>query len=507
MYKEKYKIILKVCILLLSIMLLLAMNIYLNRQKEIMPLKSCKNINIKALKEENENYFNSDYWEWYTRTTTNDKAYNGKHIVVNENQSIDFFGYGVTSYKDYLYKKYLNAGEKIFRFRIDETKANYHTLDGAGFIFNSKKENDILSGYVLLIREKDICIYRLDNVDTTKFEIMPNTTIASYGNLLKKVNKTSSSMHNLIMKVSPTNVSVIDNEKEILNLDLDYSKHSGEDFGLIASYLQHDCSKLSKIRFLEFKIELKDYEIPVLKIDEDKKVLEGAKFQVKNENGEIIRNGITNSKGIYTIKGLKEGIYTLEEIEAPAKHILNNNKITFKFTKDGKILDVNTGEEITLRVINEKLKFTITVLDKDNKTPIIDSTISIYDKDGNKISSKTDKKGNVTFSNIEEGKYKYKQITTQNGYIIDEKEYEVLVKKDGTVTFKNDTKGIIYNEKQEEQKGETAGKLENIKEEQKENKAPEILPQTGENTLIIKAIIIALVIINIYLVIRIKIKK
>lgn len=502
MNKEKNRIILKVCILLLSIMLLLMTNIYLNTQKVIIPFKVSKNINLKALKEENENYFNSDYWEWHTRTTNNDKAYNGNHIVINDNRSIDFFGYGVTSYKDYLYKQYSNAGQKIFRFKIDETKANYHTLDGAGFMFNTKKENNILSGYVLLIRQKDISIYRLDNVDTTKFEIMSNTTMESYGKLLKKVNKTSSSMHNLILKVSPTNVSVIDNEIEILNLDLDYSKHSGEDFGLIASYLQHDCSKLSKIRFLEFKIEFKDYEIPVLKMDEDKNPLEGAKFQVKNEDGEIIRNGITNSKGIYIIKGLKEGIYTLEEIEAPAKHALKNSIITFKVTKDGKVLDVNTDEEITLNVINEKLKFTITVLDKDNKTPIINSTVSMYDKDGNKISSKTDKDGKVIFSNIESGKYKYKQTTTQNGYIIDEAEYEVLVQKDGTVVFTNEIKGIIYNKKQEEQKED---KVENIeKEEQIEDIAPGTLPQTGENTEVIKAITIMLTIISIYITVKIK---
>lgn len=478
------KIKLSILIFMLAIIVLFINSIYNLK----VPLKMANSTQIKAL-QDNENYFNSDYWEWHTRTTTTDKAYNGNHIVINKDKSIDFYGYGVTSYKDYLYKEYSNAGEKTFKFKIDETKASYHTLDGAGFMFNAKKENDLLSGYVLLIREKDICIYRLDNVNTTKFETTANTTIQTYGKLLKSVSKVSSTIHNLIVKVSPTNVSVIDNEKEILNLNLDYSKHSGENFGLISSYLQHDCPILSKIRFFEFTIEFKDYEIPVLKTDEDKKPLEGAKFQVKNENGEVIRNGITNSEGIYIIDGLRAGIYTLEETEAPLNYAFKSNIIKFKVTDDGKVLDVNTGEEISLNVINEKLKLKITVLDKDDKTPISGSTVRLCDENGNKINGKTDKDGNINFTNIPAGKYKYEQIDTQDGYIIDQTEYEVLIQKDGTVTFVNDTEGIIYNEKEDPQ-------LENI--------APGTIPQAGNKTEIsIVALTISLLII-IYLAIKIR---
>ena len=39
-----------------------------------------------------------NYWEWHTRTTTNDKAYNGEHIKI-EDDKINFYGYGVVSYK------------------------------------------------------------------------------------------------------------------------------------------------------------------------------------------------------------------------------------------------------------------------------------------------------------------------------------------------------------------------------------------------------------------------
>ena len=55
-----------------------------------------------------EDWQQYNYWEWHTRTTTDDKAYNGKHIVI-QNDVIDFYGYWQNSYKDFLYKEYENT--------------------------------------------------------------------------------------------------------------------------------------------------------------------------------------------------------------------------------------------------------------------------------------------------------------------------------------------------------------------------------------------------------------
>ncbi|MCI8361971.1 MAG: hypothetical protein HFJ41_02285, partial [Clostridia bacterium] len=409
-----------------------------------------------------ENYLDSDeeyetdgFWEWHTRTTTDDKAYNGKHIVINPGKSIDFLGYGITSYKDYLYKYYSNAGEKTFMFKIDETKANYHTLDGAGFIFNASKKDNLLSGYVLLIRQNDICIYRLDNVNAETFETGSNATVQTYaGNPIASIEKTSSTIHNLIVKTSPTNVTVIDNEEEILNVPLDYSKHSGEDFGLIASYEQHDCSILSEIQFLNFVMEVKDYTVPVLKTDENGNKLAGAKFQVKDAEGEVITGGTTKSNGIYNIKGLQQGIYTVEEIEAPAKHTFKNSSITFEFTNDGKIINPDTKEEIEIKFVNEKLKFVVKVVDTKGN-PIVNSKVNLYDEEGKVVLSSdgqpivvtTTADGTAIITDIEAGTYTFKQTQTPSDYILNDTIYTVEVSKDGTVTFAEEENGIIVNKK------------------------------------------------------------
>lgn len=397
-----------------------------------------------------EDYYGTDFWEWHTRTTTDDKAYNGKHIVINTGESINFYGYGITSYKDYLYKHYSGAGEKIFMFKIDETKANYHTLDGAGFIFNAKKENNLLSGYVLLIQSNTVCIYRIDNVNATTFETGSNATVATYGTLVASTEKTSSTMHNLMIKTSPTNVTVIDNGEEILNVVLDYTKHAGEDFGLIASYSQHNCSLLSKISFMEFEMQVQDYTIPIIKTDENGNRLEGAKFQIKNEEGKVVNEGTTNLNGIYNIEGIQEGIYTLEEIETPAKCIVQTYSYTFKITNDGRAIDVETGEEVLLKVINEKLKIGVKVVDTKGNG-IKGAVIKLYDKYGNEvkgsngiaITATTNEEGNAIFTDIDAGSYNFKQISTPEEYIIDETLYGVNVVQDGTVIYKDDANGII----------------------------------------------------------------
>lgn len=180
------------------------------------------------------------------------------------------------------YIKNMNMLVKKVSFILDETKASYHTLDGAGFILNASRSNNELSGYILLFQETKICLYRLDNVNLEEFETTADRTVESYaGEPIASVDKTSATIHNLVMKASPTNITVSDNGTEILNVNLDYSKHVGEDFGLISSYTEHGCPILSEIWFIRTELEINNYSFPVIKSDMNGKVLKGAKFEVK----------------------------------------------------------------------------------------------------------------------------------------------------------------------------------------------------------------------------------
>ncbi len=295
-----------------------------------------------------------NYWEWHTRITSDDKAYNGNHIVI-ENDIINFYGYWKNSYKDFLYKEYNKQGKKVFKFIIDESECNYHTLDGAGFIFNASKKENKLSGYILLFKEKDICIYKIKDVDINKFETSPDSTLDTYGKSIITKSKPQTKIHNLIIEVTPTNVKIVDNDKEVINLELKYEEHCGESFGLISSYTQHSCNKLSNVKFKELKIKLEDYKVSILNTDLQENPIPGGYFVIKDKNGNIVKEGKTDANAKMSIDVIQDEVYTVQQKTAPESYILNDKIYKFKVIENGKIIDIDTGKEIELIIKNDKV--------------------------------------------------------------------------------------------------------------------------------------------------------
>ena len=322
-----------------------------------------------------------NYWEWHTRTTTNDKAYNGEHIKI-EDDKINFYGYGVVSYKDFLYKKYENNGKKTFSFRIDESQANYHTLDGAGIIFNSNIVNNKLTGYVLLFKEKEIVIYRLENINIDEFETTPNKTIEMYGTIVSKCSKNNTGIHDLVIEITPTNISIKENDTQIVNEKLEYSLNVGNDFGLISSYSQHDCAILSKIEFSQFDIKIEDYTYEILNTDINNNPVGGGTFILEDEKGNKILEESTNENGVFSVKNLTPGRYIVKQIKAPDGYEINNEEFPFIVSNDGKMLDINTNKETNIIVKNNKKQQTVKNENKASLT-IVDNTLA------NKIIPKT----------------------------------------------------------------------------------------------------------------------
>ena len=324
---------------------------------------------IKANAETNNwtDWQKRDYWEWHTRTTTDDQAYNGEHIAI-EGDKINFYGYGVVSYKDFLYRKYKNNGRKVFYFRIDETEANYHTLDGAGIIFNSSIKNNKLTGYIVLFRETEIAIYRLENVDVKTFEETDNKIVEDYGTLIKKESKVNTKVHDLVVEITPTNINIKDNNTKVINQNLEYSKHTGNSFGLISSYVNHNCNKLSKIQFSQFNMIINDYNYEVLNTDMNNTPITGGKFIVKDEDGNTITEGKTNANGVYEInESLTPGKYTIKQTQAPDGYEINNEEYTFIISSDGRILDANTNTETKIIIKNNKKSEQTTETTGNNK--------------------------------------------------------------------------------------------------------------------------------------------
>lgn len=296
-----------------------------------------------------------DYWDWHTRTTTTDKAYNGEHIEMKDN-AINFYGYGQFSYKDYLYKKYNSSGKKIFKFILDESKANYHTLEGAGFLLNSTLIDNKLSGYFLCFTEKKICLYELNNVDFNIFDTQKDTTIDKYAKLVKECNKTSEKTRNLTIEVTPQTIYITENGSVVFNSFLDSTVHNGNDFGLMASYKQHDCSKLSKIEFYQLDIILNNTYISIINSDKEGNPVVGSKYQIKDSSGNVVKTIELKESdyGLINVGELARGMYTIQQIYVPDGYVLNKNSYTFQINGDGYVVNTNEEDSSYIIILNDK---------------------------------------------------------------------------------------------------------------------------------------------------------
>jgi len=409
--------------------------------------------NSPVFNEKLENYFYNDgFWEWHSSYETTG-TYKGEHIFIDRDK-IGFYGYNS---KDFLYKDNGEnaSNEKTFRFAIDETKANHTALDGAGLLFDANRVDDKLSGYVLLIRKDKICIYRLDNVDINEFEKTSGKTIEDYaGQPIASCDKTliSTSIHNLVVETSPTRVTVVDNGEQIFDVNLDSSKHAGGDYALITSYSK-STTGTSEVYFMLDEIDV-GYTVPVYKVDEYNRPLPGVKFEIKNEADEVVKEGLTDEKGIFYIEDLEKGRYTLQEVQTIFGYALVTEIYDFNLATDGKAYDVNTNKEIKyFRIRNVPINFYFYVYDKDgNGIPgrhyyLYDSDGKIVcDSDGNPRVFTSDSTGKVYFDGIDSGRYTYKPAGGGNGYVPNGNGYGVTIDKDGTVTFDGNSNGNIIED-------------------------------------------------------------
>ncbi|MGH0426735.1 SpaA isopeptide-forming pilin-related protein [Bacillus pretiosus] len=169
--------------------------------------------------------------------------------------------------------------------------------------------------------------------------------------------------------------------------------------------------------------------LQVIKKDaESGKVLEGAEFRLKNENGQLVGEAkTTNKDGIVKFENLVPGKYTLEETKAPEGYKAVEVKVE---------VNVVANEVAKKEVMNEKVtgQFEIVKVDAEDKTKVLsDAEFEVY-KDGKKVETlRTDKTGKVISQKLEPGTYTLKETKAPQGYKLLKEEIEVVVEANKVV--------------------------------------------------------------------------
>ena len=160
--------------------------------------------------------------------------------------------------------------------------------------------------------------------------------------------------------------------------------------------------------------------IEIVKVDGDNKTpLQGAGFRLYDASGKQVAEDYTDANGKLTFTGLKLGSYTCKEFQAPAGYVLDDTAFSVALNQNGQILKITRENKLITGSI-EILK-----VDADTKMPLAGVVYRLFDANGSKVADgTTDANGKVTFSNLRLGKYFYQEISTVDGYVLDETRYD-----------------------------------------------------------------------------------
>ncbi|MFK4310247.1 choice-of-anchor A domain-containing protein, partial [Bacillus sp. RC242] len=176
--------------------------------------------------------------------------------------------------------------------------------------------------------------------------------------------------------------------------------------------------------------------LQVIKKDaESGKVLEGAEFRLKNENGQVVGEAkTTNKDGVVTFENLVPGKYTLEETKAPEGY--KAVEVTVK-------VNVVANEVAKQEVLNEKVKekitgqVEITKIDANDTDKKLEGAVFEILKDGIKIDTLTsDKNGKATSKKLEPGDYVLKEVQAPGGYNLSDKGIEFTISNEKVEVIK-----------------------------------------------------------------------
>ncbi|MFR5591709.1 MAG: SpaA isopeptide-forming pilin-related protein [Clostridium perfringens] len=174
--------------------------------------------------------------------------------------------------------------------------------------------------------------------------------------------------------------------------------------------------------------------VQVIKKGDDGKLLTGAKFVLKNANGENVEEA-TSQDGKAVFNDIKPAEYTIHEVEAPQGYLVTNPvNVTVKPNK------VSIAEMTDTQI---KGKIQVLKVDEETNTPLQGAEFEIT-QDGKHIETiTTGENGIATSSLLPFGNYLVKEIKAPSKYVLNGEEHPVTISENGKTIEITHTNKII----------------------------------------------------------------
>ncbi|MGU9126226.1 SpaA isopeptide-forming pilin-related protein, partial [Clostridium perfringens] len=174
--------------------------------------------------------------------------------------------------------------------------------------------------------------------------------------------------------------------------------------------------------------------VQVIKKGDDGKLLTGAKFVLKNANGENVAEA-TSQDGKAVFNDIKPAEYTIHEVEAPQGYLVTNPvNVTVKPNK------VSIAEMTDTQI---KGKIQVLKVDEETNTPLQGAEFEIT-QDGKHIETiTTGENGIATSSLLPFGNYLVKEIKAPAKYVLNGEEHPVTISENGKTIEITHTNRVI----------------------------------------------------------------
>ena len=201
--------------------------------------------------------------------------------------------------------------------------------------------------------------------------------------------------------------------------------------------------KQDEIKNITFQNEKRKGQLRVIKVDKDNNevLLQGVKFEIKDEKGKVVDEVVTDEKGEATTKRLPiDQKYTVVETSTKKEYVL---------TDETQTVELKENEITSIKFDNEKIKgyVEITKVDSKTKETLQGASFGIYDENNKEVEKlTTDEKGKATSKLLPYGKYYLKELDTGSPYYLlneDTFKFEIVENhKTVPVTVENDSVDI-----------------------------------------------------------------